>query len=188
VNFAAKMESSTLLQHKWFLVSFTVFLVAVAIIPVYVPISRAFGFVCFFLGIGVLVLVRKFWKSSGTHTGGMQTAGGTAYPKLRENLSSMRTNVKSASSGSLYSREEAAKILREALLDNYLGHGAFPENWITTQNGRDEIEKILKSTNNFDLIDVLEPPAKSHFDRQQYLTKLDRALRLVEEREVTISP
>jgi hypothetical protein len=150
-------------------------LVASIIISIYVPATRAFAIASFLLSITAVAAIRMLWNDSVSVASKRENK--TEEVALRDSLAGMTSNVRSASRGSHYSKEEAAKILREALLSKFAEHG-YPDSWISSQNGRAAIEDILKSNNSEDLIDVLEPSTK--LNREEYLDKLDRALKLVE--------
>ncbi len=147
------------------------------IVSIDVPASRAFAIISFLLVISAVIVLRKLWGDSISPA--PKTTAEDSYPKLRDSLASMKSNVKSASRGSRYSQEEAAKILREAFLGKFVGHGRFPESWVSSQSGKEAIENILKSNDHEDLIDVLEPPGKK-LNREEYLQKLDSTLKLLE--------
>jgi hypothetical protein len=165
------------IRNKSFFAVLIGLFIAAVIVSVAVPASRAFAIISFLLVISALIVVRNLWKDSVSSA--PKAVAEDAYPKLRDNLASMKSNVKSASRGSRYSQEEAAKILREAFLGKFVGHGRFPESWVSSQSGKGAIENILKSNNREDLIDVLEPPEKK-LNREEYLRKLDNTLKLLE--------
>jgi hypothetical protein len=151
-------------------------LVGAVLISIYVPESRAFAIASFLLTIVAIVALRLLWNDSVSFASTAKSA--PADPALRDSLAGMTSNVRSATRGSLYSQEEAAKILREAALSKFLGED-YPESWVSGQVGRQAIERILKAHNSEDLIDVLEPSSEK-VKRDEYLDKLDRTLRLLE--------
>jgi hypothetical protein len=154
------------------------------------------GLVLISLGILGLFVISKVWSVSVT--------GGQAFRKRRKDmgkenstygspmtLPEMVIAVESASRGYLLSQWDIARILREALLNRTVGRKNYPKVWIGTREGRGKIEEILGPYNK-DLVTIFEPlenkPRKRRFflfsrpskkDADDYLQKLDRALKLV---------
>lgn len=134
-----------------------------------------------FLFISLLVVLSQVWKMS-------------SFPKFfsarmkktttKDNLSKANFIVKNATSGRVYGQREVAKILREGLLNKYLGNGSYPLGWVSGSSGDAAIQDILRSLEKLDLtsvFDLPEIPAPHKLPRgERYFSKLEKALTMIE--------
>jgi hypothetical protein len=162
-----------------------VWLTLATVTILFVPPNLGFVFGSSFLLIAILVVSRDLWKASSKF-GFALIRRPSAHDAKQDNLSRAAFNVKNAIGGSPYNRREVAEILREALLRKYHDTRSFPTSWIATEYGNQAIVSILKSKASEDLVDTFSLPditgkRKSPKDKEQYLSKLDKALRLIEE-------
>jgi hypothetical protein len=143
----------------------------------------------FFLLIAISVIIMELFARFG-FSSIFAARRRSRNAKGLDDLSQMTFYVKDASRGKPYGRREIAKILREALLTQTLGFERFPRSSIATAGGDQAIAQILKSRDSFELYDVFLLPEISKedssssihsFRRQDYLSKISRALLLFED-------
>jgi hypothetical protein len=148
--------------------------------------------ISFFVLIAIVPITRVIWESSVSSKIKLPRPT-KSNQGLNDNLSRIAFNVRNAAEGSAYSRREVAQVLREALLSENLGRGNFPTNWVATADGNPAVENILTTRNTPELAEILEPPdwassfgsseirKGSKIRRAEYLSKLEKALNLIEQ-------